>query len=127
MLRRAVLVALMVCAGCVARWQTVPSFADELALPAGYVGSSHRVLRDGDRLLVEIDQVPGVKVAIIEAQVRSDGLYLFPLHASVGSGGTSVVAVDLAAQKLPADWFEKTWWVTSVEPPRRVRANVSGH
>jgi hypothetical protein len=127
MVRLPVLLVCVLCTSCVARWQTVARFSDEAALPNEYVGYSHRVWREGDRILVEIDQVPGIKIAIIEAEIRSDGLYLFPLRASVGSGGKNIVPVEVATEKLPQDWFNKTYWVTSVDPPHRVRANVTAH
>jgi len=86
-------------------------FVDVHALPPHFVGTEHRVFADGDRLIVEVEQIPGLNVADLEAFERDGSLYISPIRISSGGPGRRQLEVDVARFGLGPDWHRNVYWL----------------
>ena len=87
-------------------------YVDRSDLPEYFLGSSHRAWLEGSRILVEVDQLPGLNVARIGYRVDGDAIYLLPQRISSGGAGTSVLSVDLASEAHTNGWETRIYWLT---------------
>jgi hypothetical protein len=88
-------------------------FVDGDALePDRYAGRAQRAWRDGQTLVVEIDQYPGLNVVDIEHDVLDGAIYLVPYRRSTTASGTSEFRIELNDVQLSDDWHERVYWVT---------------
>jgi|GEM_PF-5780765 len=87
------------------------SFVDAAALPYGYVGQEYRTFAKGERLIVEVSQIPGLNVAGFDAFVQDSALYVSPRRISSGGGGIRQFEVDVSKYHLAADWSQHVFWL----------------
>jgi len=87
------------------------SFVDADALPSDFVGREHRAFASGERLIVEVSQIPGFNVVGFDAFEQAGALYVSPRRISSGGGGTAQFEVDVAKYGLGADWPQHVYWL----------------
>ena len=87
------------------------SFIDADALPSDFVGREHRAFAQGERLTVEVTQIPGLNVARFDTFEQDGAIYVFPRRASSGGGGTRQFEIDVTKYRLGADWPERVYWL----------------
>jgi len=87
------------------------SFVEADALPRDFVGREHRAFARGERLIIEVSQIPGFHVVGIDAFEQDGALYVSPRHISSGGGGTGQFEVDVSKFQLGADWPQHVYWL----------------
>lgn len=103
-------------------FRSAPGFVDVDALPPSFMGEEHRVFADGDRLIVEVEQTPGLNVVHLEAFERDGALYIRPRQISSGGPGRRQLEVDVARFGLGSDWHRNVYWVVQEVYPSPFRA-----
>jgi hypothetical protein len=100
---------LVVLTGCIS--PRPQSFVDADALPSDFVGREHRVFASGERLVIEVSQIPGFNVVGFDAFEQAGALYVSPRRISSGGGGTAQFEVDITKYQLGADWPQDVYWL----------------
>jgi len=95
--------------GCVS--PRAQSFVDADTLPSDFVGREHRAFVSGERLIIEVSQIPGFNVVGFDAFEQAGALYVSPRHISSGGGGTAQFEVDVTKYDLGADWPHHVYWL----------------
>jgi hypothetical protein len=86
-------------------------FVDADALPPDFIGREYRASAKGERLIVEVSQIPGLNVAGLDAFEQDGALYVSPRRISSGGGGTKRFEVDVTKYRLGADWPQHVYWL----------------
>lgn len=95
--------------GCVA--PRPQSFVDADALPQYFVGRELRVSAKGDRLVVEVSQIPGLNVVGFDAFEQDGAIYVSPRRISSGGGGTGKFEIDVSKFQVGSDWPQHVYWL----------------
>jgi hypothetical protein len=95
--------------GCVA--PRPRSFVDADTLPADFAGREHRAFVRGERLVIEVSQIPHFNVVGFDAFEQAGALYVSPRRISSGGGGTAQFEVDVAEYQLGTDWPQHVYWL----------------
>ena len=87
------------------------SFVDADALPHDFVGRQHQAFARGDRLIVEVMQIPGFNVVGFDAFEQDGALYVSPRNVSSGGGGMAQFEIDVSKFRLGSDWPHRVYWL----------------
>jgi hypothetical protein len=102
-------VAAVLLTGCVS--PRPQSFVDADVLPQDFVGRDHQAFARGERLIVEVSQIPGFNVAGFDTFEQDGALYISPNRISSGGGGTRQFEIDVSKFQLGADWPQHVYWL----------------
>jgi hypothetical protein len=95
--------------GCVA--PRPQSFVEADALPSDFAGREHLTFVRGERLIIEVSQIPGLNVVGFDVFEQAGALYVSPRRISSGGGGTAQFEVDVTKYRLGADWPQHVYWL----------------
>jgi hypothetical protein len=87
------------------------SFVEADTLPSGFAGREHRAFVRGERLVIEVSQIPGFNVVGFDAFEQAGALYVSPRRISSGGGGTAQFEVDVTKYQLGTDWPQHVYWL----------------
>jgi len=87
------------------------SFVDADTLPSDFAGREHCAFVRGERLVVEVSQIPGFNVVGFDAFEQAGALYVSPRRISSGGDGTAQFEVDVTKYQLGTDWPQHVYWL----------------
>lgn len=87
------------------------SYVEADTLPSDFVGRECRAFAIGDRLFIEVVQIPGLNVVGFDTIEHTGALYVSPRRISSGGGGTAQFEVDLTQHDLVTDWPRNVYWL----------------
>jgi hypothetical protein len=66
---------------------------------------------DGQKLIIEVEQIPGLNIVSIHPLILQDIIYLERSAVSSGGAGTGRFELDFSRYNLPDDWSNRIYWI----------------